>query len=76
MPVLDLEVRKGETFYLEIVSKPGVSGVSVLDEEQGRRALRKCGYSELTPEGRSRGVEIAGHLIAKVRKKAAKRQRK
>ena len=76
IPVLDLEVREGETYYLEIVSDPGVSGVILLDEEKGKKALEECSYSELTPKGRSRGAEIAQELIAEVRKKAAENEKR
>lgn len=62
---LELKVNAGETYYLKQGIRMGGMKARVklmaVDAEEGKKAMQKCKYTELTDEGRERGMEIVAN---------------
>ena len=75
--MINLEVLAGHTYYFEHDIRTGDIKAqvrqTVLTEQQGKNALAKCDYYEITEAGRQRGSEIAANRFAAVQRASERR---
>jgi hypothetical protein len=60
---MEMDIEPGKIYYLKQDLRMGVMkarvALEVLAPEEGEKALAKCSYTTLTPEGQKRAAEIA-----------------
>lgn len=74
---MNVELEAGETYYVKQAVLPGFgkarTRVELLDEEKGRKALKKAKkLSTPTPEASAKAAEFVDRLLDKAKEKAAR----
>ncbi len=74
---LEMTVEGGETYYLKLKINMGLVKARIkllgISDAEGEKAIKKCRYAQLTPEGSARGKELAAGHQDKAQKKKKKK---